>query len=71
MRTTKREALYFAALFVLPFLVFIALDLTLIESSLPPHRRLCAFQDVCAYGYCWIYPGLLYVGSRVLVLLLP
>jgi hypothetical protein len=71
MGTMKREALYFVALFVLPCLMFIGLELSLTESLLPPLQRLYAFEDMCPYGYCYFFPGFVYVGSRLLVLVLP
>ena len=67
----KREALYFAALFVLPCLALIGLDLATTESALPLRERLCTFEDVCVYGQCYFLPAFLYVGARILALLMP
>jgi hypothetical protein len=65
VRTAKRELLYFLMLFGVPCVALISLGMA--TSSLPFPERLCTLEDTCAYGSCFILPGLLWGGSRGIV----
>ena len=61
-RRLLRELGWFAAGFVLPFAVLIAIDVLTRPSPLPLGRRLLTLEDTCAYGICFVIPAVVYLA---------
>jgi len=69
MNTAKREAIWFLVLFAIPALGLVVFGLVQ-PSPIPITQRVCTLEDSCAYGYCFVVPGFIYVAFRGIPLLL-
>ena len=57
----RREATWFVAYFVVPFIALIVLELLTSGSPLSLVQRICTPEDICVFGICVVIPALAYL----------